>query len=252
MNIEYPVPEQIPRLRALWKAAFGDEDEFLDTFFAVAYAPERCRCIEVDGKMAAALYWFEDRCCDRKFAYIYAVATDPAFWGRGLCRMLMADTARILAEQGYHGALLHPADEGLVRMYEKMGYAACTTVMEFQCDAGAEAAEVRRLDMEEFARLRRTFLPPGGVLQEKEDLALLDSQAAFYTGEHFLAAVTADGDRLHCHELLGDADAAPGIVAALGKKSGFFRIPGGDQSFAYLLALEENCIRPKYFGFVLD
>lgn len=252
MNIEYPVPARIPQLRALWKKAFGDGDEFLDLFFSVAYSAYRCRCVEADGKVAAALYWFEDWCGDQKFAYIYAVATDPAFRGRGLCRALMADTARILTEQGFHGALLHPAEEGLVRMYENMGYRGCTTVSEFRCEAGTDAVTLRKVDSVEFARLRRTFLPEKAVIQEREDLALLDTQADFYVGSDFLAAVTADGDHLHCHELLGNTAAVPGIVAALGKKTGSFRSPGADQFFTYLLPLDNTCIRPEYFGFVLD
>lgn len=252
MNIDYPVPEQIPQLRSLWKEAFGDGDEFLDKFFSIAYSPARCRCVTEDGQVAASLYWFEDDCAGQKFAYIYAVATDPAFRGRGLCRALMADAADVLKRQGYHGALLHPADEDLARMYEKMGYEACTFVSEFRCDAAAEAAALRKVNREEFARLRRTLLPPKSVFQEKEDLALLDTQAEFFAGEDFLAAVSCEGEELHCHELLGNRGAAPGIVTALGKKRGFFRVPGDEKKFVFLLKMQKKCMKPDYFGIVLD
>lgn len=252
MNIEFPSSARIPRLRELWKKAFGDGDEFLDLFFAVAYSPRRCRCIPDGDRVAAALYWFETTCAGQRFAYIYAVATDPEYRGRGLCRLLMADTARILKGEGYQGILLHPAGEDLARMYEKMGYEACTTVSEFRCDAAGEPVALRKVDEAEYARLRRSFLGAGGVLQEGEDLALLASQADFWAGECFLAAVSADGEELHCHELLGDGNAAPGILTALGYPKGFFRTPGGEKKFAFLKILTPECVKPAYFGLALD
>ena len=71
-----------------------DEDAFLDTFFSVAFSPDRCRCILDHENLQAVLYWFDATCENQKFAYLYAVATDPASRGRGLCRMLMEDTRR--------------------------------------------------------------------------------------------------------------------------------------------------------------
>lgn len=252
MNIDYPRPEQIPQLRSLWKAAFGDGDEFLDPFFEIAYAPGRCRCVTVNGKLAAALYWFETTCEGQRFAYVYAVATDPDFRGRGLCAALMADTARLLQEQGYDGILLYPASDGLARMYGKMGYERCTTVSEFTCEAAVEALPLRRIDKKEYAQLRRLLLPRGGVVQEGPMLAFLATQASFYAGEDFVAAVSEGDEGLHCHELLGNLSAAPGILRALGQKSGFFRTCGGEKLFAMARSLRKNCRKPAYFGLPLD
>lgn len=252
MKTDFSRPEQIPQLRSLWKKAFGDEDEFLDQFFTLAYAPERSRCVCDNGQMAAMLYWFEDRCCGQKYAYVYAVATDPEYRGRGLCRSLMEDTARLLREQGYDGILLNPANEALAGMYGKMGYEPCTTISEFCVKAGETTVPLRQVDRDEFIRLRRALLPEKAVLQEQEDLALLASFARFYAGTDFLAAATADGEDLRCHEFLGNLSAAPGFLRTLGKKTGQFRTPGTEKDFAFLLPLTENCVRPHYFGFVLD
>ena len=62
-SVGKPRKEQIPKLRALWKEAFGDTDDFLDSFFETAFDKERCRCVVIDGEVAAALYWFD---CDVK------------------------------------------------------------------------------------------------------------------------------------------------------------------------------------------
>ena len=130
MNINYPMPLQLLGLRALWKSAFDDTDSFLDKFFSTAFSPNRCRCVSLGGKVLAALYWFETTCQDRKFAYLYAVATDAACRNQGLCRRLIEDTKALLRAEGYAGILLVPEDEALTRMYAKMGFEPCTTVSE--------------------------------------------------------------------------------------------------------------------------
>ena len=252
MNIDYPRPEQIPQLRSLWKAAFGDGDEFLDPFFEIAYAPEHCRCVNVDGRIAGALYWFDTFCGGQRFAYVYAVATDPEFRGRGICTLLMEDTARLLREQGYDGILLYPASEGLSGMYGKMGYGRCTTVSEFRCEAAGEPAALRRIEKEEYARLRRNYLPAGGVIQEGPMLEFLATQAEFYAGREYVLAVSIGENELHCHELLGSLSDAPGIVRALGKKCGFFRTWGSEKSFVMGYPLSGDCVNPVYFGLPLD
>lgn len=252
MTIDYPAAGQVPRLKALWKAAFGDPDEFIDPFFEIAYAPDRCRCITIGGETAAMLYWFETTCDGQRFAYIYAVATDPAFRNRGLCRILMEDTAAVLKAQGYDGILLYPASEGLIQMYSKMGFAHCTTVREFRCRASGKPVALRKIGKAEYARLRRALLPPGGAVQEGTMLDFLSSQAEFCAGEDWVAAVSVYDGKLHCHELLGDATAAPGILKALGEKDGFFRTFGGEKPFAMGRALAEFCKFPVYFGLPLD
>lgn len=100
MRIDRPVPEQLPQLRQLWKVSFGDSEEFLDSFFSLAFAPERCRCVTEAGQLTAALYWFDCSCRGEKMAYLYAVATAEASRGQGLCRALMEDTHGHLRKLG--------------------------------------------------------------------------------------------------------------------------------------------------------
>ena len=56
------------QLKALWKEAFGDPDSWIDSFFAAAFSPERCRCVVKDGQTAAALYWLDCTCNGKKLA----------------------------------------------------------------------------------------------------------------------------------------------------------------------------------------
>ena len=251
MSLMTPTDLHIPGLRRLWKAAFGDTDEFLDDFFSIAYDPGRCRCVEEDGEIAAALYWFDCELEGARLAYVYAVATDPACQGRGLCRMLMADTARHLARSGYQGIVLVPQEAGLIKMYASMGYVPCGSVNEFHAMAGA-VIPVRKIDAAEYAVIRRKLLPAGGVVQEGENLRFLAAQAAFYAGENWLAAGAEVDGMLWCPEFLGDPALAPGLVKALGYREGSFRVPGRERPFAMFRPLSEDCPRPLYFGLAFD
>ena len=239
------------QLRRLWKLAFGDSEVFIGIFFDTAYAPERCHRIDLSGQTAAALHWLDCSYRGQKLAYIYAVATHPAFRGGGLCRELMQKTHETLASRGYAGALLMPAESGLRQMYAKMGYRECCTVREFSCTAGA-AVSIREIGPEEYTRLRRRYLPENGVLQEGESIAYLHTYARFYAGEDFLLAGAPDKDSFHGIELLGNPDAAPGILAALGYAEGTFRGPGPDIPFAMFHPLTENSPAPGYLGLAFD
>lgn len=248
MRAEHPAPQQIPALRTLWQEAFGDTDAFLDSFFAAAFSPKRCLCM---GD-AAALYWFDCELDGQKIAYIYAVATAKAHRGKGLCRELMAQTHTHLQSRGYAGAVLVPGSEGLFAMYGQMGYEICGSVQEFSCHAGQAAVPIREISASEYAALRRKLLPPGGIVQEGENLAFLQAQLELYAGEGFLLAAEVSGDGVTAAELLGDSAAAPGIVKAFGKPSGRFRAPGNNRPFAMWLPLTPDAPMPRYFGLAFD
>ncbi len=251
MKIDYPVPEQTHQLRALWREAFGDDDDFLDLFFDQVFASDRCRCVTVDGTVAAALYWLDCRLGDRPLAYLYAVATGKRHRHQGLCWQLMMDTHRLLTSLGYAGTLLVPGESKLFEMYASMGYEVCTTIREFDADAALPRARLQELTAAEFAAARRRFLPENAVIQEGENLVFLSKLAKFYQGPDFLLCAGDGPEGFQGLELLGNADAAPGILAALGKARGSFRAPGVGRDFAMVHPLTGE-IAPGYFGFAFD
>ena len=252
MVIDRPAPGMEAQLLPLWNRIFGEHEGFWKMFLETAWSPERCRCIMADGTITAALCWFDTFCGGQKWAYLYAVMTHPEHRGRGLCRRLLADTEAHLTALGYDGVLLVPAEEGLRTMYRKLGYADCTRVTEFSCAAGEETASLRTVSTEEYAALRRQYLPHGGVIQEGENLTFLAAQAELLAGAGVLLAAWREGDALHCMELLGDKSNAPGIVKALGCKEGHFRTPGKDNPFAMGKKLQKKATFPIYFGFAFD
>ena len=250
MIIKPPDAEHIPQLRQLWKQAFGDTDAFLDIFFGVAFAPQRCRCVLMDGQVAAALYWFSCEAEGRSIAYIYAVATSRQFRGQGLCRKLMADAHAHLKALGYAGALLVPGNEELRQMYRKMGYENMTGIRQLSCQAGGTVL-LEAIDAGQYAALRREALPKGAVLQEGENLRFLEKMARFYRGKGFLLCAVKEENRLTALELLGNAASAPGILTALGCQEGTFAVPG-EEPFAMGIALAPDFQKPSYFAFAFN
>lgn len=247
MNIHNPLPRQLAQLEALWQEAFGDGREQTQLFFNTAFRPERSLCIELDGSIVAALYWMD--CADGcgKLAYLYAIATAAAHRGKGLCRALMEKTHGLLAQQGYSGAVLVPAEESLFSFYERLGYKELPCMDTLRCTA-QEAIHLRQLEPEEFYRARNALLPAGGVVQE--DLSYLAGFAGLYAGEGFTCVASPQGKTLLCAELLGERSAAAGITAALGCDEGIFRVPGSGRHAMFKPLVRRPA--PAYFGLAFD
>ena len=253
MTIDKPNADQIAGLRQLWKEAFGDEEAFLDDFFGTGFSPDRCRCITIENEVAAALYWFPCLHQEQPIAYIYGVATAKAHRGKGLCHTLMADTHRILKEQGFDGTILVPQKPDLEALYSSMGYSFCSQIREFVCGPQISDLQLSRINAMEYAKMRRRLLPEGGVLQEGANLDFLSTQARFYAGHGFAMAARAEKDVLHCIELLGNTTVAPALVALLGCAEGKFRTPGPGRDFAmYRPLLGSKLAAPTYFGLAFD
>lgn len=239
-----------PALTGLWQRAFGDEKAFVRAFFEAGYAPERSRVAVIHGEIAAMLYWFDCALEERKLAYIYAVATEERFRGKGIASMLMEDTQRHLAVLGYDGTVLCPGSESLFRFYEKMGYVTAGFREETEIYAGA-AIPIREVGTAEYARLRARLLPVNGIRQEGANLDFLHRFARFYVGERFAAVVS--GDEPFCLEFLGDMEQAPGLLAALGCSRAVVRTPGERCASAMVKWISgADPVEALYLGFPFD
>jgi len=254
MIIDSPKNYQIPELCALWREAFGDSEEFFYRFHSTAFSENRCLCVNLDGKVAAALYWFDCQYDGKKIAYLYAIATLKAYRGKGLCAALMNSAHEKLSALGYSGAILVPSEESLFGFYERFGYKTCTSVKEFEISLSKTSTPTSlvAVDKREYARLRRHFLPTGSVIQEGENLDFLEAQARLYRGDGFVLAARIEGDSLFALELLGDTDSAEKILSALGCKKGFFRTNGEGRRFSMFLPFNKKITPPEYFGLAFD
>ena len=252
MRIEHPQPQHIPGLKRLWQQAFGDEAFLVDSFFRSAFSPERCLCVLCGDEPAACAYWLDGTLEGQKIAYVYAVATDSAYRGQGLCHRLMAQLHTLLKARGYASAILKPGSGSLFSLYAGMGYRSCCSVTEFTCTGAGIPAELRLVSTAEYARLHPKLLPPGSVVQGPEALDYLESYCRVYAGEDLLLCGWVDGNTLLVQEYLGDPAAAPAVTAALGADEGRFRICGSGTEHAKYLPLAAGCPVPRYLGLPLD
>lgn len=234
-------------LKQLWKAAFGDPDSAIDTFFATAFSPDRCRYLEEEGRIVSALYWLDCQWEGQKIAYLYAVATDPACRGRGLASRLLTQTHSQLKVLGYAGAALKPVT-GRFPFYGRLGYETAGYIARPEVCAG-EPIPIRRLSAREHARLRRSLLPENSVIQEGPTLAYLHSFAQVYAGGGGMLCLEPDSGTVL--EYLGDPAAAPGLLGALGIPRAQLQMPGSQ--IPYTMYLPLNCTKtPGYLGITLE
>lgn len=263
-NITMPDTFMLPSLWDIWKENFHDTQEFLNDFKKTGFSRERCRVLSVDQKVLAALYWFDCSYGGKRIAYLYAVATKKEYQGKGLCHRLMEDTHVHLERLGYEGVLLVPGSTELFGFYQSMGYEICSTIGEITCntdrvntevicDSAREKIQIRTVTPQEYGKLRRSYLPEGGVIQEKENLNFLKCQAKLYAGADFILAAREEENILFGVEFLGDVSFIPEILCALGYAKGVFRIPGGTNPFAMYCSLgNQKQVSPTYFGLAFD
>ena len=243
MTIEFrhPRPGEEAALRELFTEAFGDA-AFTDLFFTRGFGAERCYAA-FDGGLLAALHWFDCVFVGEKAAYIYGIAAFKSQRGRGIGSALIRAVLEELKELGYRHILLVPAGESLFRYYERFGFRSAGTIREAEIGAG-EPIPIRKLTVSEYAAARRELLPGSGLLQEGACLDVLSGYAEFIAAEGAVAAFSGG----MIWELLGDENAAPGLIAALGLEKATVRMPGTGRPFAMALGAGEDV----YLGLALD
>ena len=249
MIIDNPGAQHIPELRRIWAQAFGDSEAFLDSFFETGFSYERCRCVLQGNVPVAAVYLFPCQWQEKKIAYLYALAVEKDHQKQGLSRLLLTDTHAMLRRNGYAGAIMEPASESLRQYYERLGYRRFGGRQTMEASASDVAVSVFQLGCLGYEQSRRQLLPDNGVLQEGAFTALLATQADFYGGDGFVAAVSKEQPMVL--EFLGDERKIPGLLAALQWQSGEVRLPGGEATGVYLDFSGDSAL-PDYFGLPMD
>lgn len=117
--------ERTRGVRDLWCRVFGDEREWVDGFLARFYDPQLSFTRKHDGRVVAMAHIVPLNTELGRTAYLYAVAVDEKFRGRGLAREVI-DEALTFARRGWGGEFdavcVIPADEGLRGLYARFGF----------------------------------------------------------------------------------------------------------------------------------
>lgn len=139
--------------RELWQRVFGDDRDFIDLFLTEVYRPENMlvRCDET-GHVVAMLHIVEIETELGPTAYLYAIATDEAWRGRGLASSLVEEAVDTARSRGMAAAMLIPSHEGLKAFYGRLGFEESAFPLDFSegFDLGTgdpqhDLAMVRRL-----------------------------------------------------------------------------------------------------------
>ena len=108
--------------RDLWKEAFGDSDEFIETFMKNIYSRENMLYIEKERSIISMLHIIPFTFNCHKAGYIYAVATTPKERGKGLASMLLERAIDVSQKKGFAALFTIPANEELRTFYSKFGF----------------------------------------------------------------------------------------------------------------------------------
>lgn len=122
-------PDEIA-CKTLWQQAFGDGDDFIDSYLMRYYTRSRMLTAECEGKTAAMLHLLPFESELGRITYIYGVATAPEFRGRGLASQLMREAMRLIEERGDDAAFLipTPGKERLPKFYARFGFGGAVPV----------------------------------------------------------------------------------------------------------------------------
>lgn len=210
----------ISTLKTLWKLAFGDEDAYIDHFFAGYYAPERMLVLEEDGAVRAMTAWFDmpltfSDGTKVPSAYLYAVATQPDCRGRGLAGTLLAFADQWLEEQGFACLTTVPARPDLHKFFGQNGFEECFVLeqREYIPRTKIGPAPLTHVGAVEYALLRERMLEGTDhiayapeALTYQAGVCALSGGGLYRVGEIGCACVELSGDQVFVKELLCPPD----------------------------------------------
>ncbi|MGM9613928.1 MAG: GNAT family N-acetyltransferase [Oscillospiraceae bacterium] len=223
--------EDRPQLRALWKLAFGDSDEYIDCFFKKFLRKDACVVAEADGKVVSAMYilpggTFNPYRENRLTAgYTYALATLPEYRGQGIGRAVYRAASDRALETADAAAVL-PAERSLYPFYENAsGAKPLSYVREARLTrdtlSGTAPCDAVPVPALRYAGMREELLgrmPHVTFPMEFFDLMEVTGMEFFVLANSLAAVETDDGGVCHIRELLAPGEDVLRSVAGISRK----------------------------------
>ena len=206
--------------RALYIDAFpGEDPAFIDALFAHGF-PHHLVAMGDNGKLVSMLFALPYPITTEKGTidahYIYGVATDKEYRGKGYAKQLLAEAA----SRGTP-VFLRPMSPSLFAFYESAGFAPfspfCTVTGDVSPDDLSKTSGIQRLSKNAYLTLRDTLLakPHCRMSEEFLSLAFLDGGAIGAYGR-FIALYEWCDDTVLFKEWFGDKRDVPLAAAYLG------------------------------------
>ncbi len=108
--------------RELWQRVFGDSREFIDMFLTNVFRAENLFCREEQGRVVSMAFVVELQTKYGPTGYLYAVATDAEWRGRGMAQAVVDEAVKEMRRRGYAAAMLIPSHLGLKEYYRRFGF----------------------------------------------------------------------------------------------------------------------------------
>ncbi|MBQ6387414.1 MAG: GNAT family N-acetyltransferase [Ruminococcus sp.] len=115
-------------LRQLWLTCFAEDERAADLFFENINDTVHPYKATEGEQLIAAVYLADCSLNDRQTHYLCGAATLPAYRGRGVMSGLIRFALADARARGDVFSVLYPADKGLYRFYERLGYQTKCTV----------------------------------------------------------------------------------------------------------------------------
>ena len=237
MRIREIQPEDRASLALLWQSVFRDPPACAEEF--LRFLPEMGGGVAAfDGARAVGAAYvvtglhLREGDQSRRCGYLYAVAADEAYRGRGLGSALSRAAAELGRARGAELICTWPAEPALYAWYERVLGARCALYLSFREFDSAPGPVVRPLGPEEYGLRREALLAdwphltlePAAMAFEAINLGIYGG-GLFSVGEG-LAAAFVDDDVTEVRELLGaPSEAAAALGSALGTQRVRLRQP---------------------------
>ena len=257
MHYETAQEKDLPHLTKLWCRCFGDEASTVEAFWKCF---DKITVFIARDKLPAAMLcalpvtYFDTEGQAQTAAYLYAVCTDEAHRGRGICAELMALAEKTLAAQGVQFTCLVPSNENLFRFYNRLGYRTAFYQQKYLCHADGEA-QIKKISATAYQNLRQMQLYCDFISYDEWLLSLQNGLYRVETEDAICcAAAEKHGETLIIKELLpNDPTAAAALAAYLGCKQAEVRSFEGDIPFGMAKSLSNlSCPMQGYLGLAFD
>ena len=182
------LPEDLPRLKQIWKDGFGDTDDDIEAFFSLLFDPEAVYITRKNGIPVSVMYLVEGLMLSEmpegkpvKVTYLYALATAKNAQGKGYGRKTVWGAADLAFARGADIVALTPADAGLRDWYRKnVGFQKDTLTKEEYMEKKAPCVIFKRnfLELQEIYSWGETGVKDTAVYEVRSGLEVPD----FYWG----------------------------------------------------------------------
>lgn len=230
--------EEAEEQKALWKAAFGDDERYIDWFYTCCWQPENMLLLLEDGRLASMLALLPHTLAlpgggQATGGYIYALATDPAARSKGYGRMLLRHADQVLSQRGVDCATVVPAEASLFKFFGTVDFAPAFSTRKVEllwhmvAQPGPED-EAQPVEPEEYNAIRSRLLEgvpsveyPSELIAYQQGLGRLSGGGLFRVRvgsvEGCAAAEYVDGESVLFKELLLPQECLERGLAALAK-----------------------------------